>query len=397
MCIIILVDCLLELSRGNFPVKHPIDYLTQKDTNAYQTTKPKLHRLKCSTRLPKLRITIAITSSRILGKVLELQTSTSTCFKLEVAGVDLTNLSKKRVPLALRSFSHSSCYSLDHIFVHLHDLSVLSCEEISSLPFSPSTCLWLITPTSGKLDRHLMFEADYARVFSYLTRATPSLRGLVIDSEDTALLNVLSSNDNLLIQMLSMSRREGPSTALDLSEKTKSLLPILFSKNASNLNYVHMCGSYLSMLYVDTLRVCSNLRVLSVTQYNTRGDRPINIQSNPSTIFKAISCLPNLEYFEWAEIFNLRTADLLVLHRVLSNSLPHLRHCHLQLFQVLLSTTDLNCDEYKPIMDLLWDLLNGLQGDDRISTYKFSLKNVKFEEWMRLLRPSVCFHSDVLD
>lgn len=325
---------------------------------------------------------------------MKLQTSKS-CFSLEVTGFDLTFLPKKRIPLALRALKDFTV-PLDHLFVHVHDLSELPTEEITSLPLSPSTCLWLITPTAGKLERHVVSDTSYVCVFSQIMKSTPEVKGLVIDSDDFKLLSVLSSNFTLPVGVFCMLRRIEDSQ-LDLSEKTKEALQTFIPKIAPSLEYFHIRGCYLSMLPMAPFKVCANLRVLSMTQYSTHGNRPINIISNPSDVFRAISYISTLEYFDWAETLNLRTPDLLVFHRVLSDYLPHLRHCHMRLFQALLSTTDLDCVEYKPINDLLQSLLQGRQGDEWISTYKFSLRNTKFRDWMCLVRHDVCFNSDLAE
>ena len=273
----------MELSQGNFPVKHPADYLTVRDATAYQTTKPRIQPLQKLSKLPRLRVTIAITSSTVLDSITRLQRPTS-CFVLEVAGFDLTFLTKKRILLALRSLKDFS-FPLDHLYVHLHDLSELPSEELTSLPLSPSTCLWLITPTAGKLEHHVVSDTSYVRVFSQILRSTPALKGLVIDSDDFRVLTVLSNSVALPVSALCMLRRNGESQ-LDLNEKTKEVLQTFIPKNASSLQYFQIHGCYLSMLPMDSLKLCANLRVLSMTQYNTHGNRPINIISNPSDVLE---------------------------------------------------------------------------------------------------------------
>ena len=133
------------------------------------------------------------------------------------------------------------------------------------------------------------------------------------------------------------------------------------------LEYLRLESWPLTRVPLELLCLCSNLRVISITVVN----RIYTPRSNCSVskIFQMLVYISRLEFFEWSENINIRTGDILCLYQLLKGSLPCLRHWHMKLSSIILSTMDLHNGEYSVIRSLLVPLLCDKTGDESCTTY----------------------------
>lgn len=170
---------------------------------------------------------------------------------------------------------------------------------------------------------------------------------------------------------------------------TRDVFGQFLCANCTKLEYLHLQRYWLTLLPLDSLQKCANLRVLSVT---TSGQH-YNSATTVVEVFETLQQLHSLEYLEWSEPLNLFTRHLLPLHSLLTTSLPALQHWHWAMMNIVLSTTDLDNSEMLPVQPLLRVLLSGKISSPSCSTYKFTLDNYHFNQWLENLRPKVCFCS----
>ena len=95
------------------------------------------------------------------------------------------------------------------------------------------------------------------------------------------------------------------------------------------LEYLRLESWPLTRVPLESLCLCSNLRVISITVVN----RIYTPRSNCSVskILQMLAYISCLDFFEWSENINIQTGDILCLYQLLKGSLPCLRHWHMKL------------------------------------------------------------------
>ena len=194
-----------------------------------------------------------------------------------------------------------------------------------------------------------------------------------------------------LIKRLAVSDHSAKGLYLNVSEKRADLsedLLAVIDHHKQRLEYLQLNFNVVVPFKFEGLGFCQNLKVLSIYC----GYTYLYSNIGTSKLFKTISQLPNLEFFYLHTDLNLQTHDVLSLHQTLCHSLPKLIHFHLDLgLFLLLSTTDLVNAECVPILPLLLKYLNGKEGDESCTTFRFFLNGEDFTHWLTALRPDVCF------
>ena len=172
-----------------------------------------------------------------------------------------------------------------------------------------------------------------------------------------------------------------------LHHSSESLKSVLLA-NKNTLEYLQLHRFPTALFGAMELHSLSNLRVLSVSSRTAKGHSP----STPIIqVCQTLQTLNLLEYFEWADVINLFANDLIAIYTTLKDYLPRLNHWHMSSFKVVLFTT-LSDEDRKILDDLYKNLMEGKTGDVTCSTYKFSLDNLHFKNWLVLARPDVCIN-----
>ena len=367
------VDHLLRLARGEYPVRcHPSDYVSwEEHTPMYRQS---LQVLPPTHTQPRLIVSLALSLPAQADSIIRLYSGMQ-YFNIEISGCDLGLLHVSHVPRLLSAIQNSS---LSILKVYSYQLLNIV-QKSEHLPLSSRTKLSLISDHDQSIQfgdhlHHLISRCDIERVLiimEYTERYPHSL----IDP---------------LANISSFSLKGWHLQETEEADQTDGL-PLFIERNKSHLDYfvIDACLTLMPQC-LKVLSLCARLKVLSVTQRNF--ERRLRMDCSPATIFSTIGSLARLEYFEWAENIVLRTEDLVALHRTLCHCLPNLQHLHLHGFKVLLSTTDLGKAENEPIMELLLSLLTGKEGDERVSTYKFSFTSDNFKYFIATTRPNVCFY-----
>ncbi len=352
---------LWKLAKGEFPGRHASDYISTRDA-------AKVGRSSQRPRIPpntthhciKLFVDLVIDSLPCL-EALTLAISHSTWFQIVVKGVRPTELNLNTVVRAVHA---------------------LNCTEVDTLLLCGSVC-----------------RDDIQSQVSLCKLLQPSNLGLIGCCRVAPLLQAVNHLNSLIlvssaIYELTQTRcRIRALTAVtDVSSSQHHLATCLLNLRQW-LQYLSLQSSKLTDMPLEAVAKCRNLKVVSFVQspredYGTTFSGPMQMASN---VFEALSHLTQLEYFEWAQTINLRTVDLLALHKLLLDSLPCLNHWHMGLSFLLLSTTDLDGDTFAPLSPLLLALLKDKVGDESCTTYRFGLENRVVYSWLDSLRPSVCF------
>ena len=138
-----------------------------------------------------------------------------------------------------------------------------------------------------------------------------------------------------------------------------------------------------SFITINHLQLCQHLRTLSLSGKVTLPTSPL---------IYCVGQLPMLEYFVSENKVNIRTNDLLALYYVLTSSLPHLSHWHMNTGILLLEDTDPHSEKYAALSDLLHGFVQGWTGTDACNTLSFRIDpDGRIHRWLTSLHPGVCF------
>lgn len=352
---------LWKLARGEFPGRHASDYISHRDTSKFGHV---CHRPLIPPNSSDHLICIYV--DLIIDSLLSLEACSEAIlhpswFQIVVKGIRPTELDTRRISEAVHT---PGCSKVDTLLLNGCG-SFVGVQSYVSLckQLQPSNLLLVgccrVSPLLGVLNQlnSLVLESS---AFYELAQVQCQVKAF------TAITDVSSNRHQLLAKCL-FNLREG-------------------------LHYLSLQRSRLTDLPLDSISHCQHLRVISVlSPLDDGGPVFSHIVQTASDVFKALSHLRQLEYFEWSETINLRTVDLLSLHTLLLDSLPHLNHWHLGLSFLLLSTTDLEQETFAPLSPLLLTLLSDRVGDDSCTTFRFGLENEEISRWLNSLRPSVCF------
>lgn len=298
-------------------------------------------------------------------------------FKLVITGLDLLSLRHKSM-LTIQLENFRLCNSA---LLHIKfDPSLVNSKNLILLPSLPPPCvLSFIVPSE------LETEEKYAKIFAHLLSSTSLINAFFTNTSDKRIFNALLSIDHCRIRALGILQ-----PILSRNESQANLAVMKFLKhNSSAMEYIQLRPYFLTTALTPLLTdlKCSNLRVLSIDSCGQSSkEKDFRLGAD---IFTALGVFHNLEYFEWAEVVNLRTTDIMALYCVLTNFLPELQHWHMYLNRILLSTTDLNDERFSDLLPLLGRMLYGKVGDESCTTYMFYLSNATFVSWIKSLR-SVC-------
>ena len=364
------VDVVCKLMCGEFPGRHTSDYLSSEDlVKVRGSPKPHLSHVCASTSSCSiLYVNIPIHSPRMLERLLK-SSAESKWFHLVLKGLNLTLLDPKYITSALQKLDLSELRDL-HLSTSLGTDTACLLPVLSTLPQSLS--LWLSNNLTPNDMLPILQSVGYLRCLLVTSKSFPVF-------EDLA-----NANCNMKALTVILSAPSGISKYLN--RVTTCLQSI-----SKSLEYLQLRSCLLSSIFA-AVQTCSRLRVLSVSPSggSYSGSTP---HPNMFNVFKMLAQLSSLEFFEWTESLNMQTKDILSLHRLLSDALPKLQHWHMNFPYLLVFTTDLENQEYGPIMPMLQSLLEGKTGDESCVTYKFSFESEAFQVWLSSLRLNVCFRS----
>ena len=300
-------------------------------------------------------------------------------FKVVITGFDLLPLRQKSV-LATQLKNLQYCNSsLLHFKINP---SLITAKSLPLLPsLSPCCILSFIVPSELEEE-----EKYYARIFAHLLDSVSVIKALFTNTSNEKIFNALLSVSHCQITALGIIQ---PTLSKNESQTNIALVKFL-QHNWNVVEYIQLRPFFLTTVLTPLLTQlnCSKLRVLSIDSCGQSSrEKQFHLGED---IFNALTELCNLEYFEWAEVFNLRTIDILALYHLLLNYLPKLQHWHMYLNRLLLSTTDSDNELFFPIQPLLQPMLKGKIGDESCTTYKFPHSHIAFVSWLQTLR-SICF------
>ncbi len=349
---------LLRLARGEFPGRHASDYVSASDAFKFgrSAQRPVLP-LNSSGLHINLYVDLTVNSLHYLEACSEAILH-PTWFKIVVKGLRPAGMNLRAL---IECISALGCSPVPTLLLHgsvsLHDIQaqVSLCRMLQ-----PSNLLLL-----------------------GCCRVAPFLQ--VINHVDSLVLE-----SSALYELQVRCQVKALTAVTDVTSSRSQLAKCLFALR-ERLQYLSLESSPLTGLPLASLSMCQNLRVLSTVSIDDHGSTFSGHMQIPLDIFQALSHLVHLEYFEWAEPVNLRTTDLLALHSLLLDSLPCLNHFHMGLRFLLLSTTDLEDENFALLLPVLLTLLKGKVGDESCTTFKFSFENELVLEWLNSLRPAVCF------
>lgn len=364
-----LVSILCKLIGGEFPVIHSSDYVNSVDKRAFPDSKPKLSRNVLQKVAIKLNIVIAC--HEVLVAVRNM-VFCSMHFKVVFSGIGFASSDIKE-----KFFRRFDGFHLNEISIHP---LLIGTNEWSSLCLVKNGTLWLNTDTA-------LSANTYRVLFSKLRirAGTPPIQLVVTQLCNNLLIALMAQN--AVVSSLSVLPLSQP---ISRSSSFQDVLGEFICAISEKLEYLQLRKCWLTIVPLDSLQKCTKLRVLSVTinpEYHDSQSSTTLIQ-----ILEALQHLRRLEYFEWSELLNVFTKDLLAMHGLLTTSLPQLQHWHWKLGNLMLFTTDLEDFEMQSLKELLRVLLRGKTGTPACSTYKFSLDNYHLKHWLETLRPHVCFH-----
>ena len=365
------------LVAGEFPGTHGTDYLSSKDRQSHATVRPKLPSHRSNSKQVTLLLNLTLYRSTSLEHFCDQYCCSH--FKVVITGLQLLSLRHKSL-LAAELESLQLCNSkLQYIAI---DPSLVDAKSVSRLPvLSPSAILSFIVPS--ELDK----DEKYVRIFSHILRSTSLVHAFFTNTSNEKIFDVLLSITHCTVRALGILQ---PTLSGNESQMNYVLFKFL-QHNSQTIEYLQLRPYFLSTVLTPLLiqLKCTNIRVLSIDSCGqSNREREFHLGTD---IFSSLRELYNLEYFEWSEVINLRTADIMALHQLLTRSLPNLRHWHIYLNKLLLSTTDLHSGLHFALLPFLEPLLIGKVGDESCTTYKFPFNHTVFVSWLQSLRSDVCF------
>lgn len=362
---------------GEFPGTHASDYLHSKDKKALCITRPHLPPRCPGSHKVKIHLNLSLCKMSTL-ECFSNEHCTGGHFEVVITGLDLLSLRHK----SMLSNHLKNLQLCNLMLVHFKvNPSIIDDRSLPLLPYLPPSCVLSFIVLSELCEERLCVN-----VLTHLLRNVSILRGFFTNTSDDRVFNALLSVGHCQVKALGIVQ---PTLSRNEAQTNLSLVKFL-QHNSKVIEYIQLRPFFLTTVLMPLLTQlsCSNLRVLSVDSCGQSSrERQFYLGEE---IFPALGQLCNLEYFEWAEVFNLRTVDILALYRLLSNSLPNLQHWHMYLNRLLLSTTDLDNTIYVDLLPMLAPMLKGKVGDESCTTYKFPLSHAAFVGWLQSLR-NICF------
>ena len=367
---------LKRLVAGEFPGTHATDYLSSKDRQSHAAVRPQLPPPRSTSK--QIKLFLSLTLNRTISLEPFCHQICTSHFEVVITGLQLLSLHHKSV-LTIQLENLLLCNSvLQHIKI---DPSLIDAKSITLLPILfPSTILSFIV--LSELEK----EEKHARIFAHLLKSVSLVNVLFTNTYDERVFNGLLSIDHCKVRALGVLQ-----PTLSRNESQINLVLVKFLQhNSKVIEYLQLRPYFLTVLApLLTQLQCSNLRVLSIDSCGQSSqEKEFHLGVD---IFNSLHDLHNLEFFEWSEVINLRTTDIMALYQLLSSGLPKLRHWHMYLNKLLLSTTDLHSTLYFTLLPLLEPLLNGKVGDESCTTYMFPFNHTAFISWLQSLRDDVCF------
>ena len=371
------VSSLKRLVAGEFPGTHATDYLSSKDRQSHAAVRPQLPPPHSASKQIKLLLSLTPDGPTSLEPFCNLHCTSH--FKVVITGLDLLSLGHKYVLSAQLECLLQCNMALRHIKI---DPSLIDARSVSLLPvLSPSAILSFIVPSQ------LEKEEKYVKIFTHLFKSISLVHGLFTNTYDERIFSALLSVSHCKVRALGILQ---PTLSRNESQTRRVIVKFL-QHNSETIEYLQLRPYFLTTMLMPLLTQlqCSNLRVLNIDscgQSSREKEFHLGID-----IFNSLHELYNLEFFEWSEVINLRTTDILALYRLLSSGLLKLRHWHMYLNKLLLSTMDLHSELHFVLLPLLEPLLTGKVGDESCTTYMFAFSHPAFISWLQSLRDDVCF------
>ena len=375
------VPLLLNLVRGTVPVTHHSDYLTDREAKTMGISRPHLQDRGNQVAVegqPPLDLFVNL----LLDNTTSGDTVTSLCevfsfyqwVKVKLKGVNLLELTKESLLKQLHAVLDVLIDTgTDHIFVSdpfewkkfVADPSRppslwAYCRDIHRFPIRlDARDLLFITPqnkgvVNGLLSLLKFWKGRRPRAFCLLCHSDQDTASNIVGygCAEEDLLSYISEHLSLFLEMWS-----------------------------SSLEYLQLCHWSLYSTHLDTLKMCSKLRVLSIVgrKKQKRSYSSRLLKNSVSEVLTAVSALPQLEFFQWEEHkIVLDITDLCCIHDFLQDCFRPLGHFH-----VCVSDVQLSEEDWEKNVGLLEPLRGGLEGKES--------ENVQLMAWLTSLRPDVCF------
>lgn len=331
----------MRLVQGNVPGIHHRDYLSDSDAKRLGVSRPHLKTCKSNTREPlTLCVNILLndtTSKRTIETLTEI-CSQHQWVDVKLKGVNLLGLNSA----VLKKF-------------HLAFNTLIS--PITDCVYSTKSCFRYL----------LLYSAEQSE------NLAATLSQLIIEPCRLRAFCLLQTN-------------------ADISDVLSSSLSTFLVHSCEYLEYLQLQYWSLTLISLDALLQCSRLRVISISEA-WRLSKLFRSRHSVEDVLTAVSQLPHLEFFQWCETINFTTAGLLCLHNLLNDSFKSLQHFHINFMYVLLSTTDLVNITFSVLSDILIPLLNGKEGSEEVTTFRFAFEGIVdiLLDWLFKLRSNVCF------
>ena len=376
-----LVSLLLNLVSGKVPGIHGRDYITAQEAHILGLYRPDLRSFTSVDHRPLVMyISLMLTSKTSKRDMANLEKvlSQTQWVQVKIKGLTLLGLSSK----VLSNFPVNVVSSATVCHMYLSELCCDQLSEMWDLTTMPLLHSLWVSNEQSHIHHHPMIS---------ILAKLPKLGSLSLLMATSQRANELGSKlSKLAGQMLSIKAfcllRQDVAHTSDLCQALDAFL----WSTSEKLEYLQLWRWSLSAINLDSILHCCNLRVLCVTEESTDcGSR--HVYHSISDILAAITQLTYLEFFQWSENINMTTAGLLTLHGFLSTSAGCLKHFHVHLPYLLLSTVDLASEKFSVLSGILLPLLDGKVGNEVCSTYLFNFDNEVFQNWLQILRPDVCF------
>ena len=371
------MEALCKLINGEFPVKHPSNYVDSADRVAFPIMKPTL-------RATETKIAIIINVVLNTWKSLMLLQEVipnSIIFDTIISGVSLPWHPLEHHKQAHKFFNR---HSYDNIMMNLSARIMFDSDkhQITFPGVRSNGCLWLDDCGSpSKMARSFVHKV--------LMNSTSPI-SLVSRQPWGNFFFLLPSMQSVSWSSISIQPQldKFPEAMI----KHIDLFNAVLSASQNVLQYLQLASFPVSLVPNISLKICSNLRVLSITARSTAVASLNFVKNTVTHFFYTLQSLQNLEYFLWSESINLVKDHLISMNHVLTTSLPNLAHWHMRSCKIMLSTTDLMNPDCQVMVELLEQLVGNKTKDASCDTYLFSICNLHFIHWLESARPNVCFN-----
>ena len=375
------VRALCKLIKGEFPVRHPSDYISSTDKKVYSFVKPTLGGTRTKICIV---LNIGITS-RESFMLFQEAVPNSIIFDTVFSGINIQSLEHCALSETLHFFSGPN-YDSIILDPSLFNSEIYLADSCGVPRLRRDGCLCLNTQAA-----FLPSEMCKILLSKILGNCSSSSISLVLTQYRSDILSALLLLPSVRLRAVRIIPLVDPPIQT-MTEGVGALCKVL-NENEGILEYLQLDRFSVTFVPMLSLEKCINLRVLNITQRRDKGVLLKHMRSSVIRLFNSLQKLQNLEYFEWCDDVNLVNKDLISMKNALTNFLPNLLHWHLRCCRIMLFRSDLtSSNDEEGTTELLRQLMGDKTGDESCDTYLFPIRNIHFVNWLEIARPNVCFN-----